>query len=99
MTKISELPRFDMAETLKTEEDIAVYLNLVLEENNPAELAHALGVIAKARGMTQIAKEAGIGREALYKALRADASPRYETISKVVQALGLKIKIEPQSTH
>lgn len=54
MTKISELPRFDMAETLKTEEDIAVYLNLVLEENDPAELAHALDVVKKAKELIQI---------------------------------------------
>ncbi len=65
MVKVADLPSFDMAESLKTEEDIVMYLNMVLEENDPAELAHALGVIAKARGMTQIAKEAGIGREAL----------------------------------
>ena len=65
MVKVADLPSFDMAESLKTEEDIVMYLNMVLEENDPAELAHALGVIAKARGMTQIAKEAGIAREAL----------------------------------
>lgn len=94
MIKVSELPCFDMAEALKTEEDIALYLNLVIEENDASELAHALGVIAKARGMTQIAKDAGIGREALYKALRADASPRYETISKVIGALGLKLTVQ-----
>jgi probable addiction module antidote protein len=93
MVKISELPSFDMAEQLRNEEDIQIYLNLVLEENDPAELAHALGVIAKARGMTQIAKDAGIGRESLYKALRADASPRYETIAKVIAALGLKLTV------
>ena len=93
MVKISELPSFDMAEQLRNEEDIQIYLNLVLEENDPAELAHALGVIAKARGMTQIAKDAGIGRESLYKALRADASPRYKTIAKVIAALGLKLTV------
>ncbi|MFX9239188.1 addiction module antidote protein, partial [Acinetobacter baumannii] len=76
MVKIADLPSFDMAEALKSEEDIVMYLNMVLEENDTAELAHALGVIAKARGMTQIAKEAGIGREALYKALRQDSAPR-----------------------
>ncbi|ENW76802.1 hypothetical protein F913_00607 [Acinetobacter baumannii NIPH 80] len=57
MVKVADLPSFDMAESLKTEEDIVMYLNMVLEDNDPAELAHALGVIAKARGMTQIAKE------------------------------------------
>lgn len=94
MVKISELPSFDMAETLKTEEDIVIYLNIVLEENDPAELAHALGVIAKAKGMSQIAKEAGIGREALYKALRHDTAPRFDTINRVVNALGLKITVQ-----
>ena len=62
--KVADLPNFDMAEALKTNEDIAIYLNLVLEENDPAELAHALGVIAKAEGIT---------REALYKALRPNS--------------------------
>jgi probable addiction module antidote protein len=56
MVKVADLSSFDMAESLKTEEDIVMYLNMVLEENNPAELAHALSVIAKARVMTQIAK-------------------------------------------
>lgn len=94
MVKLSDLPSFDMAETLKTEEDIITYLNIVLEENDPAELAHALGVIAKAKGMTQIAKEAGIGREALYKALRHDSAPRFDTINRVLNALGLKITVQ-----
>ena len=91
MVKIADLPSFDMAEALKSEEDIVMYLNMVLEENDPAELAHALGVIAKARGMTQIAKEAGIGRESLYKALRSGASPRFDTINRVLSALGMKL--------
>lgn len=69
MVKVADLPSFDMAESLKTKEDIVIYLNMVLEDNDPAELAHALGVIAKAKGMTQIAKEAGIGREALFDIL------------------------------
>ena len=88
---------FDMAEQLRDEQDIAAYLTLVLEEGDPGELAHALGVIARARGMTQIAAEAGMGREALYKALRADASPRFETILKVMHALG--IKLHPEIAH
>ena len=86
---------FDMAEQLRDEQDIAAYLTLVLEEGDPGELAHALGVIARARGMTQIAAEAGMGREALYKALRADASPRFETILKVMHALGLRRSVQP----
>lgn len=94
MVKVADLPRFDMAEALQTQEDIAMYLNMVLEENNPAELAHALGVIARAKGMTQVAKEAGIGREALYKALRQDSAPRFDTINRVVHALGLKLVVQ-----
>ena len=86
---------FEMAEQLRDEQDIAAYLTLVLEEGDPGELAHALGVIARARGMTQIAAEAGMGREALYKALRADASPRFETILKVMHALGLRLSVQP----
>ena len=86
---------FDMAEQLRDEQDIAAYLTLVLEEGDPGELAHALGGIARARGMTQIAAEAGMGREALYKALRADASPRFETILKVMHALGLRLSVQP----
>ena len=73
MTKrinISDLPEFDAAEYLNSEEDIAAYLTTVIEENDPALLAVALGDIARARGMSQVAKDAGIAREALYKALR-----------------------------
>lgn len=56
MIKVADLPRFDMAEALQTQEDIAMYLNMVLEENDPAELAHALGVIARVKGISQVAK-------------------------------------------
>ncbi len=93
--KISELKKFDITEHLDSEEKIAIYLQLVLEENDPSELAHALGVVAKARGMTQIARDAGIGRESLYKALRSNASPRFDTINRVMNALGVKITITP----
>ena len=96
MAKAKEtFTRYDTADYLETEEDIAAYLTLVLEEGDPGELAHALGVIARARGMTQIAAEAGMGREALYKALRAEASPRFETILKVMHALGLRLSVQP----
>lgn len=97
--KIADLPSFDMAEELRTEEDMAAYLNLVLEESDPAELAHALGVIARARGMTQIAQDAGITREALYKALRPNASPRYDTIRRVLDALGVRLVVVPKGPH
>lgn len=88
---VADLPEFDMAEHLKTDEDIAMYLSLVLEEDDPGELAHALGVVARARGMGQIAQASGLTREALYKALRPDAKPRFDTISRVCKALGVKL--------
>lgn len=76
---IAALPDFDMAEQLRDAEDIAVYLQLALDDEDPSELAHALGVIARARGMTEIAQKSGMTREALYKALRPGSSPRFET--------------------
>ncbi len=94
MTKkinVAELPDFDMVEHLKTDEDIASYLTVVLEDNDSALLAAALGDIARARGMTEIAKASGIRREALYKALRPNAQPRFDTISRVCAALGVKL--------
>jgi probable addiction module antidote protein len=93
--KISELPDFDAAEYLNTEEDIAAYLTTVIEENDPGLLAAALGDIARARGMTQVAKDAGIAREALYKALRPGSEPRFETISRVCAALGVRLVARP----
>ena len=93
MVKVADLPSFDAADYLDSEEAIAAYLNAIMEENDDALLASALGDIAKARGMPQIAKEAGIGRESLYKALREGANPRYDTIAKVIQALGLKLTV------
>ena len=89
--KTADLPEFDMAEHIKTEADIAAYLNLVLEEGDAAELAHALGIIARAKGMTEIAQKSGITREALYKALRPNAQPRFDTVNKVMQAIGVKL--------
>jgi probable addiction module antidote protein len=96
--KIADLPEFDMAEHLPDEQAVAEYLTVVLEENDPAALADALGTIARARGMTDIAKASGITREALYKALRPDASPRFETISKVCAALGVRLVAQPIHT-
>ncbi|MDR2876120.1 MAG: putative addiction module antidote protein, partial [Methylobacillus sp.] len=93
--KVSELPVFDATEHLRDEADIAAYLTVVLEENDPAALAEALGTVARARGMTEVAKASGLTREALYKALRADASPRFETISRVLGAFGLRLEVRP----
>ena len=86
---------FDLAEHLHNDADIAQYLSLVIEAGDPGELAHALGLAARARGMAQIAKDAGMGREALYKALRPTSQPRFDTIMKVIHSLGLKISVQP----
>ena len=94
---ISELADFDPAEYLATDEDVAAYLNAVLEDNDPTLLAAALGDIARARGMTQVARESGIAREALYKALRPGSEPRFDTIFRVCAALGVKMVVQP--TH
>lgn len=92
---IADLPEFDMAEHLDSDQAIAEYLSIVLEENDPAEFAHALGTIARARGMTEMARASGLTREALYKALRPTSHPRFDTIMKVVQAMGLQISVQP----
>ena len=97
-TKITDLPEFDVAEWLPDEAAVAEYLSVVMEENDPAALAKALGTIARARGMSESAAKAGIGREALYKALRDGASPRYDMISRVFQALRVKLVAVPQGT-
>lgn len=89
--KIADLPEFDITEHFDSDEAIAEYLTVILEDNDPALLAAALGDIARARGMTEIAKASGLTREALYKALRPTASPRFDTIAKVCKALGVKL--------
>jgi probable addiction module antidote protein len=86
---------FDPAKYLDDEQAIADYLTDMLEDGSPGLLAAALGDIARARGMAQIAQDAGIGREALYKALRADAQPRFDTIARVCKALGVKLTAQP----
>lgn len=93
--KVSGLPEFDAAPYLDNEETIAAFLTDILEGNDPALLAAALGNIARARGMTEIAKAAGITREALYKALRSDSAPRFDTISRVCAALGVRLVAQP----
>ena len=96
-TNAADLRTFDITEMLQTDADIAEYLSVVIDDGDPAMLALTLGDIARARGMAQIAKDAGIGREALYKALRADASPRFDTIARVCKALGVKLVAVPDT--
>jgi probable addiction module antidote protein len=93
--KKPKLREWDPAVYLETEADMAHYLAAALDEADPALIAAALGDIARAKGMSQLAKETGLGRESLYKALSADGNPEFATILKVVSALGLKLHATP----
>lgn len=93
--RVQDLPEFDAAEYLDSEAAVADYLTAVIAENDPSLLAAALGDIARARGMSQIAEASGLTREALYKALRPNAQPRFDTISRVCTALGVKLVAQP----
>ena len=84
---------WDSAQLLRSKEDIADYLEAVLEDGDPALITHALGVIARAKGMAQIGRASGLGRESLYKALSAKGNPEFATVLKVIHALGLKLKV------
>ena len=86
---------WDPAEHLKTEEDMVAYLEAALEEGDSTLVTAALGDIARAKGMTHIAREAGLGRESLYKALSPAGNPEFATILKVVAALGLQLHAGP----
>jgi len=93
--RVAALPDFDPAEHLRDKADIAAYLTEVIEDGDPSELAHALGVAARARGMADVAAASGVAREALYKALRAGAQPRFDTVNRVCHALGVKLVVQP----
>lgn len=84
---------FDRAQYLDNDAVIAEYLSAAAEDSNPDVFVATLGDVAKARGMAQIAKESGLGRESLYKALSAGAHPRYETVNSVLRALGVKFTV------
>lgn len=83
--------RWDPVQHLETEADMAAYLEAALEQGDASLVAAALGDIARARGMAQIARETGLGRESLYKALSPEGNPEFDTILKVVRALGLRL--------
>lgn len=84
---------WDSAEHLESNEDIAAYLDAVLAENDPALLTHALGIVARARGMTDLARQTGLGRASLYKALSAEGHPEIATVMKVLDALGVRMSV------
>lgn len=97
MTRV-KISDFDVSEYLEDEESIAEYLNAVLDHGDSSLLLASIGDIAKARGMSKIAKDSGLGRESLYKALNADAKPRFDTILKVLHSLGVNISISSQKS-
>ena len=90
---------WDVAEHLETEADMAAYLDAALEDGDAALVVTALGDIARAKGMSQIARDAGLGRESLYKALSTTGNPEFATILKVVRALGLQFHVKATGTE
>lgn len=86
---------WDPAEHLETKEDMAAYLEAALEDGDPSLIVAALGDIARSKGMTQISRETGLGRESLYKALSTEGNPEFATVLKVLQALGLRLQVIP----
>lgn len=91
----AKLLPFDAARYLTDDAAVAEYMTAVLETDNPDLLLLALGDVARARGMAQIAKDAGLGRESLYKALAPGAKPRFDTVLKVARALGVRLSAHP----
>lgn len=89
--------KWDASEYLETEADIAAYLNAALEDGDASVIAAALGDIARAKGMTQLAKETGITRDGLYKALSPTGNPSFDTVQKVIKAFGLKFDVAAAS--
>ena len=83
--------RFDPTDYLTTDEALAEYINAALETGDPAFIADSLGIVARAKGMAKVARQAGLGRESLYKALCAEGNPEFATVLKVVEALGLRL--------
>ena len=90
--KLDDLPEFDIADYLQSKEAIAEYLSLVLQDGDTEELLRAIGHVARAKGMANIAKVTGLGRESLYKALVPGAKPRFETIMAVLRALDIELQ-------
>ena len=95
-----KLRKWDSAEHLKTEDDMALYLEACLQEaGDAAFIAKALGNIARAKGMTQLSNDTGLGRESLYKALSGEGNPSFATILKVTAALGIQLHAQPMRVN
>ncbi|WP_139020827.1 addiction module antidote protein [Agrobacterium arsenijevicii] len=91
---MTELSKFDVSDYLDSDETMIEYLAVAMEDENPDVFIAALGAVAKARGMSHIAEVSGLGRESLYKALKPGSKLRYETVQKVVHALGFRLAVE-----
>lgn len=92
---MNSLKPFDAADYLENDAIVSEYLNAALEDDNPSVFLQAIADVAKARGMSQLAKDTGLGRESLYKALAPGAKPRYDTVMKLVKALGVELHTTP----
>ena len=92
---MNKIKPFDAADYLDNDEVIAEYLNAALEDENPDVFLAAISDVAKARGMSRLAKDAGLGRESLYKALSPGAKPRYDTVLKLLRSLGIELRTSP----
>ncbi|MBT5922283.1 MAG: putative addiction module antidote protein [Cellvibrionales bacterium] len=88
--------RWDSAEYLKTDEDVKLYIEACIEEagDDPAFIVHALGVVARARNMSQLARDTGLTREGLYKALSPEGNPTFSTVAKIAKALGFQLTVQ-----
>jgi probable addiction module antidote protein len=92
---MTETTKWDLAEHLDSEERITLFLEAVFEDGDPRVIAAAIGEIAKARGMSQVARQAGLSRESLYKALSENGNPEFATVLRVVKALGFDLTVSP----
>ena len=90
--------RFDAADYLKTDEDVAAYLEASAEDGDPAAMATALGTVARARNMSQLARDTGMTREGIYKALSPDGNPAFATVARVARAMGFEIAFRPRQS-
>ena len=95
-TSALQTSQWDSAELLDSPEAIAAYIEAAFEDGDPSLIAHALGVVARARGMSQLAKDAGLSRDALYKAFQPDGNPTLQTLTSVMNALGMKLSVQLQ---
>lgn len=97
MNAVVETRPFDAANYLRTEEDILYYLEAAMEGNDPKHIASALGDIARSKGMSEVARKAGLGRQALYNALSENGNPTLETLMAVLGALGLQLSVQKRA--